>query len=74
MVNAAIALLAEVIEFQFFTVFRKTWRGIKDVIVVKMCLHHNSNWKKKSFFYPEDNILENHNVLVPVKSKAKLII
>lgn len=74
MVNAAIALLAEVIEFQFFTVFRKTWRGIKDVIVVKMCLHHNSNWKKKSFFYPEDNILENHNVLVPVKSKVKLII
>ena len=74
MVNAAIALLAEVIEFQFFTVFRKMWREIKDVIVVKMCLHHNSNWKKKSFFYPEDNILENHNVLVPVKSKAKLII
>lgn len=74
MVNAAIAVLAEVIKFQFFTVFRKKWRGIKDVLVVKMCLHHNSNWEKKTFFYPEDNILENHNVLVPVKSKAKLII
>ena len=74
MVNAAIAVLGEVIEFQFLTVFGKKWRGIKDVLVVKMCLHHNSNWKKKSFFYPEDNILENHNVLVPVKSKAKLII